>query len=371
MNTMTGALMTKLGFPRLPQRYGKAPYFWLLSLVMMVWKFVYVTPTTTEILLLSASILLFLPLYLWSFSVQQSQLYSTILMTALLGIGWAPFNFGSSTFCIFAASMCSRISPGRSAYRVLALLQLSVVAATVLLALPPQFWVTALVFGTSVGVSAIIAAQLDLSKESLLRKQEEVEYLATLAERERIARDMHDLLGHNLSVITLKAELARKLFERDAVAAKQEIQDIEQTARQALHEVRQAISGYRSAGLSHEIKNARHVLDAAQIQVVTELEELTLPAALENVMALILREAVTNIIRHAQASICVIQLRRITDQAVLSIRDDGIAGSLSALKKGNGMLGMLERAHSVGGQLTLDTSQGMQIVLSLPMEVQA
>ena len=94
---------------------------------------------------------------------------------------------------------------------------------------------------------------------------DEIEHLAKVAERERIARDLHDLLGHTLSLITLKAELARKLVDRDPQRAKQEMQDVEQTSRAALADVREAISGYRGQGLAAELIHARQTLETAGI----------------------------------------------------------------------------------------------------------
>ena len=137
--------------------------------------------------------------------------------------------------------------------------------------------------------------------EKLQLAQEEIEHLAKVAERERIARDLHDLLGHTLSLITLKAELARKLVDRDPQRAKQEMQDVEHTSRAALADVREAISGYRGQGLAAELLRARQTLETAGITVDCEASEVPLSPAQETVLALALREAVTNVVRHAQA----------------------------------------------------------------------
>ena len=137
---------------------------------------------------------------------------------------------------------------------------------------------------------------------------EEIEHLAKVAERERIARDLHDLLGHTLSLITLKAELARKLVDRDPQRAKQEMLDVEQTSRAALADVREAISGYRGEGLAAELIRARKTLETAGISVDSDIAELPLTPAQETVLALALREAMTNVVRHAQARRCSVQL---------------------------------------------------------------
>ena len=132
--------------------------------------------------------------------------------------------------------------------------------------------------------------------------------MARIAERERISRDLHDLLGHTLSMITLKAELAGKLLERDPQACRSEIRDIELAARQALGEVRSAVTGIRQTGFSHELATARASLAAANVGLSEEVQPCALPATLESVLSLALREAVTNILRHAGASHCEVRM---------------------------------------------------------------
>jgi hypothetical protein len=114
---------------------------------------------------------------------------------------------------------------------------------------------------------------LRASRKQLLRKQEEVEHIARIAERERISRDLHDLLGHSLSLIALKAELAGKLAGRDLEACKREIADIETSARRALAEVRTAVTGYRDSGLSGALASARASLAAAGVELREEVQQ--------------------------------------------------------------------------------------------------
>ncbi|MCH8620856.1 sensor histidine kinase [Undibacterium sp. TS12] len=368
---MSAKLQSILSFPWVPSRYGKAPYFWLLSFVIMGWKYLYVKPGSTELPLLLACILVFLPIYFYSFWQTASwRIYASITLICTMGIVWAPYNYGSSTFCIFAATMCSRLPDSKRAYMCLLSIGLVIGIASYLMDLTTMFWVPALIFSIASGAGAIIGERLTRSNESLLKKQEEVEYLAALAERERIARDLHDLLGHTLSVITLKAELAGKLQERNPAACKKEINDIEHTARQALAEVRAAVIGYRATGLGHELESAKNALDAAQVNLITDVKQFTMPHAVENVLALALREAVTNIIRHAQASQCQISLSMEKTNAIMKISDNGIADQTKMLLKGSGLKGMNERVQALGGNLQIssrtDTS-GLQIDISLPV----
>ena len=132
-------------------------------------------------------------------------------------------------------------------------------------------------------------SQRGREQRKLLHAQEEIEHLAKIAERERIARDLHDVLGHTLSVIVLKSELASKLVEQEPVRAKSEMADVEQTARTALAEVRQAIGGYRSNGLVAELAQARATLETAGITVECDQVPVKLPATQESVLSLAVR----------------------------------------------------------------------------------
>ncbi|PXX43329.1 sensor histidine kinase [Undibacterium pigrum] len=357
--------------PWVPARYGKAPYFWLLSFTIMGWKYLYVTPGLQEISLLAISILAFLLIYFYSFWQTGWKNLACITVICAMGIAWAPYNYGGSTFCIFAATMCSRMTDTRQAYLGLLTIGLVVALSSFIFKFEATFWIPAIIFSIPSGVGAIIGERLTRSNESLLKKQEEVEYLAALAERERIARDLHDLLGHTLSVITLKAELAGKLLERNPDACKKEIHDIEHTARQALAEVRAAVIGYRATGLGHELQSAKNALDAAQVSLVTDIQAINIPAATENVLALAVREAVTNIIRHAEASICHIKLSILDQYVRLTITDNGVAGQKLSINKGSGLNGMSERVRALGGSVQVlikPDTPGLHLELSLPLK---
>lgn len=344
---------------------------WSLSLLFFLWKYFYVPISALEATLLVLSMLLFLPLYFASFWLHNLRVLPFILSSCLLGILWGSHNYGASSFFIFAAAMCYQIDRPRQAYAMLGLVLAILGGATLALNFPSYLWVPALIVSVPVGISSIMEAERFRAQEKLLRKQEEVEHMATIAERERISRDLHDLLGHTLSLITIKAELAGKLFTRDSAACRQEIMDIEHTARHALSEVRAAVSGYRQSGFKHELESARICLAACEITLQTEVQNLSLPAIAENVLALALREAVTNIVRHARASQCSIALNLQNGLIVLRVQDNGAAlqhlADLSAIRRGNGLNGMQERVKALGGQLALRLENGLALELSLPL----
>jgi two-component system sensor histidine kinase DesK len=354
--------------PWVPPRRGKAPYVWVLMLAFLFCKYLVVGPSWTEIALLAATALLFVPLYFASYWCKGPARALVIMLTCLFGVVWAPFNFGASTFFIFACAMCGAIKTPRIAYTgVAAVLALAVATAWSIPGAGFNFLVPVLIVGTLIGLGGVMEGQLQRSRDQLLRKQEEVEQMATIAERERISRDLHDLLGHTLSLITLKAELAGKLFERDPQACRREIGDIERSARSALSEVRSAVSGYRQTGFAHELTGARASLAAAGIALRAEVQSFTLPPACENVMSLALREAVTNIVRHAGATECALSLALEDGMIVLRVADNGARlADGAAVRPGNGLTGMQERIAALGGKLALRVERGLALELRLP-----
>ena len=192
---------------------------------------------------------------------------------------------------------------------------------------------------------------------------EEIEQLAKVAERERIARDLHDVLGHTLSVIVLKSELAGRIIANDPQRACAEIADVESIARKALSEVRDTISGYRCEGLSAEIKRAQSTFETAGVTLVCEEKPPILSPAEETVMSLAVREAVTNVVRHAQATLCVMRFVSQHGRTVLVVEDNGRGG---VRQEGNGLRGMRERIEALGGRFAIDGTQGTRLTIELP-----
>jgi two-component system sensor histidine kinase DesK len=181
----------------------------------------------------------------------------------------------------------------------------------------------------------------------------EVARLAASEERFRIARDLHDLLGHTLSLIVLKSEVAARLAERDLARSLAEIGDIETVARRALADVREAISGYRRLSLKEELDNARELLAAATIEVTLRTQGTPLPAEIDGLFGWAAREGVTNIVRHARARTAVIAVSRRDAEAVLEITDDGTGARGGP---GAGLTGLGERVAGAGG--TVETGPG-------------
>jgi two-component system sensor histidine kinase DesK len=242
---------------------------------------------------------------------------------------------------------------------------------TWLLDLSPVFLAITTIVATMVGLSNIYFRQMDLKSRELKASQAEVERLAAMAERERIARDLHDLLGHTLSSVALKAELARKLLDRDVEQARTELTEVERIARNATAEVRQAVSGYRACTVTGEAIRGRRNLESLGVEFIARLpQDLALIPELDNLLGLVLREALTNVARHAAAGSCRVVLASDDRMHRLTVEDDGRGARQAGLDDGSGLAGMRERLASVGGALELDRSPmgGLRLRAAIPVE---
>jgi two-component system, NarL family, sensor histidine kinase DesK len=286
----------------------------------------------------------------------------------VLGMVTYPFNSGASTFFLYGACIVPfLIGSMRTVLVLIGIDFLLLVGEGFLLHHNVLNYGIAAFFMLVGGISNTWMARQKWLNNKLAMAQEEIIQLASVAERERIARDLHDVLGHTLSVIVLKAELAGRLMERDPTRAALEIADVESTARTALAEVREAIGGYRAKGLAAELVLAKRTLDAAGVALTCDAApsaESGLRAAEETAFSLAVREAVTNIVRHAEATECRIQLKLLKDGFhSLLIEDDG---QHSVTREGNGLRGMRERVEALGGRFSLRSADGTRLLIELP-----
>jgi len=304
-----------------------------------------------------------------------------IAATMVLGLITFPWNQGASTFFVYVAAFLPFSLSSTKKVLWLFLLECLVIVGEGALfnwvRFPAAFhieWpntIIAVFLVLVIGGGNIFFAEQKRAECKLRAAQDENLALAALAERERIARDLHDVLGHTLSVIVLKAELAGRLLSVDPERAKAEILDVERISRTALAEVREAIGGYRARGLAAEIDAARLTLDAAGVTLIAESDQAP-PSALnpqeETALALALREAVTNIVRHSKATTCRLRFVAESGQRRLVVEDDG---QHSATREGNGLRGMRERIESLGGHLQMERGfaqdRGTRLTIDLPL----
>lgn len=315
-------------------------------------------------------IAVFLPLYFAGHrAADDRQLLLIVGAMAALGVAGSLINSGASVFVIYAAAAAAYVEPVRRAVQVIAAL-VGAVGLMLVISPVPLPWrfaglAPALIFTIVIGAANIFDAERERVQRRLRRADEEIERLATLAERERIARDLHDLLGHTLTVIVVKSELAARLAEHEADRAADEMRDVERIGREALSEVRAAVAGYRAQGLHGELEGARRALAAAGVEATVEAELPALPIAHESALALALRESVTNVVRHAGARHAMIRIGLQESQVVLEVTDDGHGGSA---REGVGLTGMRERITALGGSVQRDGGSGMRVRVALPVE---
>src|SRR5258708_2934867 len=266
---------------------------------------------------------IFLILYWGVFLLEKPRGLIHIGGMVLLGVVYFPFNTGASTFFIFAAAMVP-FSVETQARAIAGLFTIAGIGAIEGFFLHLRGWALfwTAIFPLLIGGGNVIFAERNRMNRKLRKANDENEHLAKVAERERIARDLHDVLGHTLSGIPLKAELAGKLTGRDAQRAAKEIGEGEQISRQALSDVRDAIRGYRSQGLAAELAQAKSTLETAGLTVQCDAATtLKLPAVQESVLSLAVREAVTNAVRHAQAHTCRLRLEQQNGSRRLRIQE--------------------------------------------------
>ncbi|WP_040951005.1 sensor histidine kinase [Gorillibacterium massiliense] len=193
--------------------------------------------------------------------------------------------------------------------------------------------------------------------------------LVKLEERQRIARDLHDTLGQQLSLIGLKSDLAIKLMAKNPSQSMEEMMEVRQTARNALKEVREIVTQMRGAKLAEELARIGKMLKTARIELMVEgdLESQNLSLMNENVLCMCLKEAVTNLVKHSGATLCMITIRPDRLALVTTVEDNGIGMTQNALySKGSGLKGMKERLEFINGSLELGAGPGSSLVMKVP-----
>jgi two-component system, NarL family, sensor histidine kinase DesK len=324
--------------------------------------------------------------------------------TVVAGVGLVVFTVA---YLIVFSRMFGRRGPARGALVVVVVLAVTLsvwlgtawaglliyVSAAVSVSLPRR-WIWPAVLGATAVCTAVVAADgllgdvfilpvmclltsfalqgtrhLVSVNTELMEARDELARNAVAEERLRFARDLHDLLGHTLSLIALKSELAAKLLPGDPARARDEITEVQQVTRQALTEVREAVHGYRRLAFADALDGARAALSAAGIDCRVETSAPDLPGDVESVLAWAVREAATNVVRHSGARACAITLSG-DDRAVeLRVDDDG-AGAVNGAAGGTGLAGLAERARPLHGTLEAGARPGggFRLRLTLPRE---
>jgi two-component system sensor histidine kinase DesK len=367
-------------------------YFWLVCLVFPIFSLIQTPPLGLHLLVAVSGLTIFTVTYfrvMWPHPLNERarnryklRTSITLIVILTLLVSFLSINYGSSFLWLFigVSAIAGIVFSFRNASITvfgLTLLTLGFnvnasggIASTNWLQIIP---LVLLVRG--LGLDMIGFVRLSDALRELHSAREELARQAVTEERLRMARDLHDLLGHTLSLITLKSELAGRLLEKDphASSALQEVHEVERVARQALREVREAVAGYRQRDLHGELDGARQILEAAGIVCTVEDETQSLPPGIDSVLAWIVREGVTNVIRHSRAQHCLIRITSTDEYVRAEVINDGYSREKSSkAESGSGLSGLAERVARLGGRIETGTLPslngiGYQLKVEIPI----
>lgn len=323
-------------------------------------------PGSEEAVASLAGVAVFLGVYIYTVRRGGWILIPGAVVAGTIGFALIPWNIGGFVFLAFAGAMLARLPHSIARSLLFAVLASTIIGAGLYWSVP--WWLI-------LAVLAVTAMATAGSAWGMIRHQRDsqaaarharIEAEATEAERQRIARDLHDLLGHTLTLVTLKADLAAKLIDRDPEEARKELADLSAASRQALAEVREAVTGLRHRPLSDALHSAKVALEAAGLDVALDIVEPLPEGQTATVLAMAVRECTTNILRHANARNARIEFTAKDGLYKLDIMDDGRGGADIG---DGGLRGILDRARSLGGFIRVeDTETGTHISMMLPRE---
>lgn len=364
-------MLKKLFFA--PKNSGMSPYIWTI-LCILPFYFIFQSTSTIQIIigiLLTIAFIIFYwiaflssgwAVYIWAFiliaiSITATNLFSYVYFAFLLAyfVGNVKDRIAFLiTYTVLLISTTISIYFALVLQEVFFLKQLPLVIIV---------WISVILLPFSIYKGKELG-QLEAKLEFANKKIAE---LIILEERERIARDLHDTLGQKLSLIGLKSDLARRLINKNPEQAQSELRDVQQTARTALNEVRKMVSSMRGARLKDEIVLVKQLLDAAQIQFSgVDIAHLTKVNLLtENILSMCLKEAVTNVVKHSNATHCYVCFEQSWKDITMTIHDNGVFKEKEG-QNGHGLRGMKERLEFVNGSLVIDTTEGTTLRIIVP-----
>ena len=342
------------------------PEFYLLYLIFYFTPWFFQAPPQTDLLIGLAAAIAYIPFYLFVMHGGAPRLALGAAVSLALSLALTPLSGMSGCYAIYAVTTAAAIRPARGAAIAIAVIAPVYLIGSVLLeASVFEIMLTGFI---SIMAGAGTLAGFNTAERTALREQAlqlEAE-LAAVRERERIARDLHDVLGHTLTTIAVKSDLAVRLMEIDAQAAKREVSEIRDAARTSLRDVRAAVAGMHATTLAAELERARPTLQTAGVALTVDGDAPTLEARADTALGLAVREAVTNIIRHSGARRAQITLSRQGPQARIEIEDDGGG---AAPVEGEGLTGMRRRLEALGGGLKTGRGRrGVRLELSAPAQ---
>lgn len=363
----------------IPKSTGLSAYAWVIFCLLPFY-FIFKFASPIEISFGIAMVLLFFATYRISFVSRGWIVYVSISIEMAISIIMTLF-LGYVYFSIFLAFYIGNIEHKAGFLSVYIVhLVTTIAAVSVGFFLQTEIFLSQFPF-IIISVIGVVLLPMNMyyrNKREALESQlkdanKKISQLVVLEERQRIARDLHDTLGQKLSLIGLKSDLAGKLIQRKPEKAEKELDDIHQTARTALKEVREMVSDMKDAKLQDEMPRIKQILQAAQIDFQMKGDSVltNTPLLVENVLTMCLKEAVTNLVKHSQATACHVSIHQEADEVVIKVQDNGVG--FMAKKDSfqeNGLKGMRERLEFVNGSLEIVSHNGTLVTIQVPNDLQ-
>ncbi|MFD1334502.1 sensor histidine kinase [Oceanobacillus iheyensis] len=357
-----------------PKNTGLSLFAWI-AFCLLPFYFILRSSSLIDIVVGVIMIVIFFATYRLAFIKKGWTVYVSVGIEIFISVG-VTLYFGYVYFALFLAFFIGNIQ-NKAGFISLYIIHL----VTTLTAVSFGFFIQEEMFYNQwpfivicvIGVILLPFTMYNRNKREKLENQledanQKIAQLIVLEERERIARDLHDTLGQKLSLMGLKSELAGKLVDAKPESAKKEMADIHQTARTALKEVRELVAGMKGTKLKDELIRVRQLLGVAQItcEIEDNINHSEVPLLIENVLSMCLKEAVTNVVKHSEATECKIVVKQTPDKWMIRIIDNGIGIQDKVHTfKGNGILGMKERLGFVNGNLSFDETNKSKTILSI------
>ncbi|HDR3887727.1 TPA: sensor histidine kinase [Bacillus cereus] len=357
-----------------PKYMGFFPYMWLVYLLFPIYNLTQVSGW--KLVIGIGMLIVFIVTYRQLYFVQKTFiLWACIqmLLTFLFAVFYNPFMI---FFGFFTASAMG-FAPSKKVFRLLWGLLIVMLGAFTFVNFN-QLTTTSLVNIVPMFILMLLTpfGMRNFNQKKVLRNQlneanEQIKDLVKREERQRIARDLHDTLGHTLSLITLKSQLVEKLIVKNPERASMEAKEITQTSRTALKQLRELISDMRMITVEEELEQIKAILQAANIEleVKQEANSSSLSPIEQNILGMCLREAVTNVVKHSKATVCIVSILESQGELILKVEDNGV-GLEEQNHDGNGIRGIKERIALIDGLVELDTiNPGTLLTVKVPIVI--
>ncbi|MCH5438906.1 MULTISPECIES: histidine kinase [Bacillus cereus group] len=357
-----------------PKHMGFFPYMFLVYLLFPIYHLA--QASGWKLIIGSGMLIVFIITYRQLYFVQRTFIFWACIQMILIFLFAIFYNAFMIFFGFFTASAMG-FAPSKKVFRILLCLLVVMLGVFVFINMN-QLTPTSLVNIVPMFILMLLTpfGMRNFNQKKMLRNQlneanEQIKDLVKREERQRIARDLHDTLGHTLSLITLKSQLVEKLIVKNPERASTEAKEITQTSRTALKQLRELISDMRMITVEEELEQIKAILQAANVEL--EIKQETSASSLspieQNILGMCLREAVTNVVKHSKATRCIVSVRELQGELILTVEDNGI-GLADQNHDGNGIRGMKERIALIDGFVELGTiNPGTLLTVKVPVVI--